>query len=148
MLQSRDAVSNIDPAGGDGAGRERQRRGKLGERAAERHLRQAGYKVLVKNYRGRWGELDLVCRHEGTLVFVEVKARGPNSWGTPAAAVTATKQRRVISTAYEYLGELKTQDMPVRFDVVEIFLGADGEVKRCQIIPSAFELTRKNRHTH
>lgn len=100
--------------------------------------------MLVKNYRGRWGEIDLVCRHEDTLVFVEVKARGINSWGTPAEAVTATKQRRIIRTAYEYLGELKTQDMPVRFDVVEVFLDADGEVSHCQLILSAFELAAWN----
>jgi putative endonuclease len=143
LLRSRSAVANFD--GADRAGRERQRRGQLGEWAAARHLRQAGYKVLVKNYRGRWGELDLVCRHGDTLVFAEVKARGVNSWGTPAEAVTATKQRRVIRTAYEYLGELRTLDMPVRFDVVEVFLNADGEAGRCELIPSAVELTRKNR---
>ena len=140
LLPSRSAASNFDAANG-----ERRRRGKIGEQAAARHLKKSGYKILVKNYRGRWGEIDLVCRHDDTLVFVEVKARGLNSWGTPAEAVTATKQRRIIRTAYEYLGELKTQDMPVRFDVVEVFLDANGEAMRCQTIPSAFELTERNK---
>ncbi|MDR1304990.1 MAG: YraN family protein [Verrucomicrobiales bacterium] len=119
-------------------------RGQRGERAAARFLRKSGYRILVANYRGWRGEIDLVCRHQDTLVFVEVKARGLNAWASPAAAVTAAKQRRIIRTAYEYLDELPSQDMPVRFDVVEVYLGADGEAKSCQLIPSAFELTARN----
>jgi putative endonuclease len=140
LLPSRNVVSVFDDANS-----ERRRRGRLGEQAANRHLRKLGYKLLVKNYRGKWGEIDLVCRHQDTLVFVEVKARGVGSWGSPAEAVTASKQRKIIRTAYEYLGELKTQDMPVRFDVVEVFLDANGEAAQCRVIPSAFELTAKNK---
>ena len=98
---------------------------------------------MVRNYRSRWGEIDLVCRHKKTLVFVEVKARSPESWGTPAEAVTPSKQRRIMRTAYAYLEEIKLQDMPVRFDVVEVFLKGDASPD-CRLIPAAFELTSRN----
>jgi putative endonuclease len=142
LLRSRSAVSVFDDVNS-----EWYRRGWLGEQVASRHLRKLGYRLLVRNYRGQRGEIDLVCRHRGALVFIEVKARGVGAWGSPAGAVTVSKQHKIIRTAYEYLGELKTQDMPVRFDVVEVYLDAGGEAARCRVIPSAFELTAGNKRT-
>ena len=122
---------------------DRKGRGDVGEAAACGHLKRQGYKPLVRNYRSRWGEIDLVCRHKDTLVFVEVKARSADSWGTPAEAVTPSKQRRILRTAYAYLEEIQLRDMPVRFDVVEVFLKGDAEPE-CRLIPAAFELNRRN----
>lgn len=113
--------------------------GRLGEQAAAAFLRKNGYKVLARNYGSRWGEIDIVCRHEQSLVFVEVKTRGENAWGTPAAAVTKSKQRRLILTAYAYLKELEDKNIPCRFDVVEVYLN-HGETPRCELLPAAFEL--------
>ena len=122
---------------------DRKGRGDFGEAAACRFLKRQGYKPLVRNYRSRWGEIDLVCRHKGTLVFVEVKARSPESWGSPSEAVTPSKQRRIFRTAYAYLEEIKLRDMPVRFDVVEVFLKGDADPE-CRLIAAAFELNRRN----
>ncbi|MDD5261091.1 MAG: YraN family protein [Methylacidiphilales bacterium] len=122
---------------------DRKGRGDFGEEAACAFLKRQHYKPLVRNYRSRWGEIDLVCRHKGVLVFVEVKARSPESWGSPAEAVTPSKQRRILRTAMAYLEEIKLQDMPVRFDVVEVFLKSSGPPE-CHLIPAAFELTRRN----
>lgn len=76
----------------------------------------------MRNYQGRWGELDLVVRDGDTLVFVEVKSRGPSSWGRPAEAVEQNKRRRIILTAQAYLQELLVPEPPVRFDIVEVVL--------------------------
>jgi len=122
------------PSRSDHAGR-----GVWGEQAAARFLRKQGYKILVRNYASKWGEIDLVCRHQDTLVFVEVKARAMDAWAAPAAAVTATKQRRLIRTAYAYLQELKRDDIPVRFDVVEVDLHDDG-TSTCRLISHAFNV--------
>ncbi len=118
---------------------DRAGRGVWGEQAAARFLRKQGYKILVRNYGSKWGEIDLVCRHQETLVFVEVKARAMDAWAAPAAAVTATKQRRLIRTAYAYLQELKRDDIPVRFDVVEVDLRDDG-TSTCRLISHAFKI--------
>ena len=66
---------------------EHLRLGRLGERAAKRHLKQAGLKFLYANFKGEQGEIDLVFREVEVLVFVEVKARSSESWTRPAAAV-------------------------------------------------------------
>lgn len=112
--------------------------GRRGERAAERFLRKQGYKILVRNYATRRGEIDLVCRHEGTLVFVEVKAREEGALERPASAVHRAKQRRIIWAAYGYLQELGRNDMPTRFDVVEVWLRGQNAA-RCEVIPHAFQ---------
>jgi putative endonuclease len=117
----------------------KKQHGQLGEASAARFLRTQGYKILVTNYSSRWGEIDIVCRHRNVLVFVEVKTRGENAWGNPAAAVTRSKQRRLILTAHAYLKELEDNNMPCRFDVVEVYLEQD-QVSRCELIPAAFDL--------
>ncbi len=93
-------------------------------------LRRQGCRVLVRNYAARWGELDLVVRDGETLVFVEVKSRGRESWGRPAEAVERNKRRRITLTSQAYLRELTVPEPPVRFDIVEVILdpGAVPEV--------------------
>lgn len=103
------------------------------------HLRRRGYKLLVSNYRSRWGEIDLVCRHGEILAFVEVKTRGPHALASPGAAVNASKQRRLIRTAQAYLQELPGRDIAGRFDVVEVLL-TPGKKPECRLIPAAFVL--------
>jgi putative endonuclease len=109
----------------------------IGENAAAHFLRKNGYKVLTRNYSSRWGEIDIVCRHRDVLVFVEVKTRSASSWEKPIEAVTPSKQRRIIRTAYAYLQELEETNIPLRFDVVEVYLDAQGKT-RCELIASAF----------
>ncbi|MDX6765990.1 MAG: YraN family protein [Candidatus Methylacidiphilales bacterium] len=118
---------------------DRSGRGARGEAAAARFLRRQGYRILVRNYTTRWGEIDLVCRHQDTLVFVEVKARATDAWSSPAAAVTPSKQRKLIRAGHAYLQELKRDDIPVRFDVVEVDLGDDGRME-CRLIAHAFKV--------
>ena len=72
---------------------EHLRLGKLGERAAKRHLCRSGMKFLTANFRSPRGEIDLVFRDHDCLVFVEVKTRSSEHWTRPAAAVTAHKRR-------------------------------------------------------
>jgi putative endonuclease len=116
---------------------ERAARGVLGEREAARALRRAGYKILVRNYSSRWGEIDLVCRHENTLVFVEVKTRAADALERPARAVHRSKRRRLIRTAQAYVQELGDPSIPQRFDIVEVLLHDEGRAE-CHILPHAF----------
>ncbi|MFH1066926.1 MAG: YraN family protein [bacterium] len=111
--------------------------GVYGERVAEAFLRRKGYKILARNYETKWGEIDLVCRHQKVLVFVEVKARDEKTLDRPSRAVDASKRRRLMRTAYAYLAELPERDMPTRFDVVEVYLCA-GETPRCELLAGAF----------
>ncbi|MGE0814799.1 MAG: YraN family protein [Vicinamibacterales bacterium] len=97
-----------------------------GEAHARRVLEQRGYQILACRYRTRQGEIDLVARHEGVVVFVEVKTRRGCAFGDPAASVTAQKQRRVALMAVDYLARHGLERAPVRFDVVSVEAPAHG----------------------
>ena len=123
---------------------EHLRRGRLGERAAKRQLKQGGLKFLYANFASEHGEIDLIFREGKTLVFVEVKTRSSESWTRPAAAVNADKQRKLIATARDYLRLLRHPNVPYRFDIVEVLL-ADGRVDEVRHQPNAFAPGRRRR---
>ena len=85
-------------------------------------LEARGYAILARRYRTRHGEIDVVARERETTVFVEVKARTSRDFGGGAAAVTAWKQRRLVSMATDYLVRHRLTERPCRFDVVAIDL--------------------------
>jgi putative endonuclease len=113
--------------------------GKTGEDLACRELERRGYAILARRYRLRNGEIDIVCRDGRTVVFVEVKAREGKVFGEAAEAVTATKRRRIVSLATEYLARHHLSDQPCRFDVVSIQMNA-GQPK-IEVFRGAFDAT-------
>jgi putative endonuclease len=110
--------------------------GDRGERAAARYLRRQGLRVLVRGYRTRCGEIDLIARDGDTLVFVEVKARRQ---GVPAEAVTPEKQRRITLAALHFLRRYDLLEVRSRFDVVAIVWPDDRSPPRIEHIRNAFE---------
>ena len=124
---------------------EHLRRGRLGERAAKRHLRHLGLKFLTANFRSERGEIDLVFREGDCLVLVEVKTRSSEDWTRPAAAVDARKRRLLSQTAFDYLKLLPDPNVQIRFDIVEVLLN-HGEVKEVRHLPNAFNLSPPYRH--
>src|SRR5690348_15614770 len=99
------------------------RRGARGEKLACRFLRRNGYKILYRNFRGRsGGEIDIVCRDNDTLVFVEVKTRTREDFGRPVAAVDRQKQKRISRGGLAWLRMLDNPDILFRFDVVEVII--------------------------
>jgi putative endonuclease len=127
----------LRPAAGS-SGSIRRLRGRAGEDAAAAALAARGYRVLVRNVRLGRGEIDLVCEHEGDVVFVEVKARRGAAFGTPAEAVTPRKQRALFALAARYLGRTGRADRTCRFDVVEVWLAAGDQPVRVDILRDAF----------
>src|SRR3954464_4426820 len=106
------------------------------ERTAERALVAAGYRILDRNFRSRGGELDLVAEENGVVCFVEVKGRRSTAFGTPADAVTAQKQRRVIGAARAWLARSSARGRDCRFDVVCV--SESGDKPTVDIIRDAF----------
>jgi len=101
---------------------ERAGLGPHGEEVAGRYLRERGYRIIARNWRCRFGEIDLIARDGDTLVFVEVKTRTQLGFGGPEGAVTPRKQARLIAAARAYLSSVETE-LPVRFDVVAVTPG-------------------------
>ena len=88
-------------------------------------LEAQGYEILEQNFRCRFGEVDLIARHQGYLVFVEVKYRSNVLYGSPAEAVGHKKQQRISNCASFYLySRHYPLHTPCRFDVAAV--GADG----------------------
>jgi len=92
------------------------------ERLARAFLEGQGLRWLANNYRCRRGEIDLVMRDAGTLVFVEVRYRASARFGGAAASVITAKQRRLIAAAGHFL-QGSTLNLPCRFDVIAIGAG-------------------------
>lgn len=92
-------------------------RGLAAEEATAEFLSRQGLELLARNYRCRLGEVDIVAREGGTLVFVEVRSRRSGAWGGAAGSVDARKQSRLAAAARHYLARLAAEP-PCRFDVV------------------------------
>ena len=119
---------------------ERRRTGALGEAWAIRILKEIGYQIRARNYRCRYGEVDVVAEEEGTIVFVEVKARRSTRYGHPALAVTRAKQRRMIRASQHYLIANGLEDRIVRFDVVAMV--REKGAWRTELFRNAFQVER------
>jgi putative endonuclease len=111
--------------------------GRTGEDAAVQYLLQRGYYILERNYRCRFGEIDLVARDGDTLTFIEVKTRRSRTFGPAAAAVTHTKQRHLIKASQMYMVQHGKREDLCRFDVVTIDM--DGQESRIELIKDAFQ---------
>ena len=108
-----------------------RRRGREAERMAERYLRRQGFECLYRNYRCRWGEIDLLMRHGDTLVVVEVRARAPGARCSAEESVSAAKQARIIAAARHFLARHpRLAAGAVRFDVVAISPGGGDDELR------------------
>lgn len=118
--------------------RDRQDLGELGEELAVRELTARGYAVLARRYRTRHGEIDIVCEHGSTIVFVEVRARATGEFGRAAESVTLRKQRKVTAMAVDYLARHRLTNRPCRFDVVAIDQ-ATGPRPEIAVYPNAFD---------
>ena len=108
--------------------------GRAAERRAERFLRRRGLELVQRNYRCRWGEIDLIMRQRDVLVFVEVRHRAGNARIPPLETVTAAKQRRLKAAAAVFLSHVSGPSTPrCRFDVVGTS-PARSPLRRPQII--------------
>ena len=108
-------------------------RGEAAEALAAAFLEARGLKIIARNYRCKFGEIDLVARSGGTMVFVEVRARKSNSFGGAAESITAAKRKKVLAAARHYLASQRI-DCACRFDVVLLM----GEPPQIEWIRDAF----------
>ena len=113
--------------------------GKIGEDLATAYLEKSGYKILVRNYRQKCGEIDIIAMDRQTIVFIEVKTRRTLVFGPPFAAVTEKKQRQIGKVAQDYLCRNDLFGRPARFDVISILL-PDGREPEIELFENAFDL--------
>ena len=92
--------------------------GAWGEEKAARYLEKNHYEVVERNFKKKWGELDIVARQHNQYIVVEVKTRKGIAFGHASEAVNERKQAKIKKAAYSYL---KSDEVDVRFDVIEVY---------------------------
>jgi len=113
--------------------------GQSGEDIAVSFLRNRGYTIRGRNYRKRFGEIDIIASVGDTVVFVEVKTRTSTYCGKPFEAVDYRKRRRMVKAALDYLSSHRLVDRPARLDVIGVLL-SPGRPPEIDHIINAFDL--------
>lgn len=113
--------------------------GDWGEALVEKYLSERGCRIVEKEWRCRFGEIDLIAEKDGVLLFVEVKLRTNLQYGAPREYVTAKKQEKLRSTALLYLS-MHGLDASARFDVAEVYTDVHHSARstRIEYIENAF----------
>ncbi|MCS3919215.1 putative endonuclease [Candidatus Fervidibacter sacchari] len=113
-------------------------RGRRAEREAALFLRRRGYRIIAQNVRTKLGEIDLVALKGDLVVFVEVKARSSDEFGTPVEGLLPRQQKRIRNAAELFLAKRGWSERDRRFDLIAVDLDEMGRVKRIEHIPDAF----------
>ena len=98
----------------------RRKLGIWGENEAERFLIELGYSIIGRNVRTSYGEIDIVAHKDGFVVFIEVKTRTTQSFGTPEDSITVAKRERLIQSAAAYLQNHPEMENSWQIDVISI----------------------------
>ncbi|MCF6179388.1 MAG: YraN family protein [Geopsychrobacter sp.] len=113
--------------------------GAWGENQAVAYLQRQGRMIVARNFTTPVGEVDIIASSKKELIFIEVKTRRTNAYGTPAEAVGVRKQRQIIRTAQWYLTAHKSRLQP-RFDVIGVMPDDEGGA-HIEHLTAAFDLT-------
>lgn len=108
-------------------GKAKKKLGHKGERLAAKYLKRNGYKILQKNYRTSFCEVDIIAKCGDVLCFCEVKTRNSDLYGAPSEAVNYAKRQLYIRAAHHYL--MGSEDCTVRFDVIEVYRGEINHIE-------------------
>ena len=113
--------------------------GDWGEALVEKYLSERGCRIVEREWRCRFGEIDLIAEKDGVILFVEVKLRSNLRYGMPREYVTAKKQEKLRAAALLYLS-MHGLDAPARFDVAEVYTDAHHSARstRIEYIENAF----------
>ncbi len=114
----------------------RKQLGAWGEKVAALHLEGKGYRIVARNWRCRYGEIDLIAQAGDWLAFVEVKTRRGRGMGMPEEALTPHKAKKLMQIAPIYMAE-HGLDMDWQIDFVAVELDKSGKLIRCEHIPNA-----------
>ena len=112
-----------------------------GERAAVRFLKRKGYRILAKQYRNQFGEIDVIAMDRKQIVFAEVKTRTSTNSGQPFEAVDHRKQQKLTKLALAWLKKHKRLEQSARFDILSVLWPKGSKNPNIQHFENAFEAT-------
>jgi len=112
--------------------------GKLAEDLSCRFLKTKGYRIIERNFRSRYGEIDVIARKNNILIFLEIRSKSGSGFGIPEESLTAGKRQRLISTIMSYLDTHNNLPLDWRVDFVAVDLDpASGKANRIEIYENA-----------
>lgn len=97
--------------------------GKIGENKAAKFLQQKGYQIIEKNFKSKFGEIDIIAKKNNLIVFVEVKTRSSKNFGSGFESVDSRKIEKIIKTANYFISVKNLHDNLLRFDIISIDQG-------------------------
>lgn len=115
--------------------------GSYGEDLALDYLNKKDYTLIIRNFRNKNGEIDLICKDKEIIVFIEVKSRYSYHFGLPREAVTYFKQKQIINISKYFLYKYKLLNYNCRFDVLEIYFNKNNNTYFIEHIKDAFRPT-------
>ena len=113
-------------------------KGQLGEKYTIKYLKKHKYKIIQRNMRNRYSEIDIIAENEEYIIFVEVKTRSNGQPIPPSYAVNKAKQFKMLKAAKYYLSYTNHSDKQPRFDVAEVFLNTKNKPEKINYISNAF----------
>ncbi|MBF0493666.1 MAG: YraN family protein [Candidatus Omnitrophica bacterium] len=114
--------------------------GQTGERIAENYLRFRGYKIIGRNVRTFFGEIDIIARHAATIVFIEVKTLTTDEPAMPLYSITEDKKTKLIQNALSYMKQMHCRGKRFRIDAIGINLDISGKAKMIKHIRGAVNM--------
>jgi len=119
----------------------KQETGKLGEDEAEKYLIKNNYEMIERNFRCRFGEIDMIAKdlNKKEMVFIEVKTRNNKAYGVPAEAVNFYKRKHIIKSAKYFIRINKLEDEYIRIDVIEVYVSKNAACKINHIEQAFYE---------
>ena len=111
--------------------------GILGEKLAKDFLKKQGYRILETNYRCAEGEIDIIAKHRDSLVFIEVRTKTSQDFGSPEESITQTKKERLKTVAARFRQTHDNLPPSWRIDVVAVELDQKGKLSRIELIENA-----------
>jgi putative endonuclease len=115
--------------------------GDRGERAAVKYLKKQGFRIIARQYRNGFGEVDIIAQDGKVIVFVEVKTRSTTSDGQPFEAVDLRKQEKITRIALAWLKKYDRLNQSARFDIVSILWPDERSEPQIQHFRNAYEAT-------
>ncbi len=112
--------------------------GDLGEDCAARFLSAHGYRILARKYRCRYGEIDIIAKEKGVLVFVEVRSKSDTGYGLPYETINYNKRKHIERVAVEFRKRYGLMDYDCRFDCVSVLFDDKYKLKDIELIKDAF----------
>lgn len=111
--------------------------GKKGELLAKKYLSENGYKILAENWRYKKAEIDVICKKDNILVFIEVKTKSYDFYGKPEESVASAQEARIMDAAQRYMEEIG-YDWEIRFDIISIILDKSLNASKIDHFEDAF----------